>query len=197
MKCKQPECDTDVLAKELCSLHYQRLRAGKSLEVDACSVCGGPLRPNHKRGICRRTAACKTASNRAYFEENKDKLSKRQAGWYQENSERILKQQSAWRKSNTSKVQANRRWANYRIRPEQFSAMLENQGGACLGCGKDDVPLMLDHDHACCPGLPTCGNCNRGLLCDRCNRGIGFVFERPATLRALANYLEAWETREV
>lgn len=190
MKCKQPECEYVVLAKELCSLHYQRLRAGKSLETSSCSVCGGPLRPDNKRGICRRTKACKSANNQAYFTENKDRLARQQAGWYQDNREQVLIKQAAWRRANTDKVQANRRWAGYRIRPEQYEAMLAEQDGKCAGCGLGDVPLMLDHDHACCPTIPTCGQCNRGLLCDRCNRSIGFVFENPATLRALADYLE-------
>lgn len=163
------------------------------MEVTKCSVCGGPIRPDNKRGICRRTQACKKASSHAYVEDNKDRITSRQAIWYQENSERLLAQQTTYRNANADKVRNGKRQWGYRMSPEQYQAMFDAQEGKCRGCKRSDVPLHIDHDHDCCPEIPTCGNCNRGLLCDRCNRGIGFVYENPDTLRALANYLESWE----
>lgn len=155
-----------------------------------CTGCGGPIRSDNKRGYCKQTPECRAANQRSWYEDNKSRLSRNQADWYVENRERILTRQATWRAANKDRVRNNSRWANYRIRPEQYDAMLAEQDGKCAGCGRDDVPLMLDHNHACCDKLPTCGQCNRGLLCDRCNRSIGFVFENPDTLRALAKYLE-------
>jgi hypothetical protein len=49
----------------------------------------------------------------------------------------------------------------------------------------DDEPgkrLAVDHDH-------NTGKI-RALLCDRCNRGIGYFNEDPALIRESADYLE-------
>lgn len=35
--------------------------------------------------------------------------------------------------------------------------------------------FSVDHDHGCCPGEKSCGQCVRGLVCNRCNMQIGQV----------------------
>lgn len=63
----------------------------------------------------------------------------------------------------------------YSITLEQYTAMLEAQGGVCLICQSDDPKahkgesFCVDHDHECCPGKKSCGECVRGLLCMVCN----------------------------
>lgn len=53
----------------------------------------------------------------------------------------------------------------YNISKETYLAMLEDQNGVCKIC-KQDLPLVLDHDHACCDvDAQSCGKCVRGLLC--------------------------------
>lgn len=52
--------------------------------------------------------------------------------------------------------------------------------------------IAVDHDHSCCPGLGSCGKCVRGVLCARCNIGLGSFRDNPAYLRSAANYLEAY-----
>lgn len=34
---------------------------------------------------------------------------------------------------------------------------------------------VVDHDHACCSGDRSCGQCIRGMLCGSCNMGLGQV----------------------
>lgn len=68
----------------------------------------------------------------------------------------------------------------YGITPEQYDEMLEAQGGGCAIChrtepmGKSEEFFSVDHDHACCPGVRSCGKCVRGLLCVRCNNSVGW-----------------------
>jgi hypothetical protein len=66
-------------------------------------------------------------------------------------------------------------FAKYGITAEQYNALYEFQGGRCYLCrhsrGKSKR-LTVDHDHACCPDLPACGRCVRGLLCANCNHHV-------------------------
>jgi hypothetical protein len=80
----------------------------------------------------------------------------------------------------------------YGVTPERHAQLLEEQGGACAICGGQSTyrVLSVDHDHACCPGPKSCGECVRGLLCDPCNVGIGRFKDDPQLLMAAAAYLQ-------
>ena len=75
-------------------------------------------------------------------------------------------------------------------------AFLEAQGGACV-CGlvfdvygsDKSSRYCVDHDHACCPGERSCGDCIRGLLCNACNLVLGHADDRPDVLHGLIGYL--------
>jgi hypothetical protein len=66
----------------------------------------------------------------------------------------------------------------YGMSAERITRMFEEQQGRCYMC---DEPLDLaakkgytiDHDHGCCRGNKSCGECVLGLACDSCNRGAG------------------------
>ena len=65
--------------------------------------------------------------------------------------------------------------------------------GLCAICRKTDrVRLCSDHDHSCCCGKVSCGECVRGFLCRSCNQGIGFLLDSPELLRKAAAYIETW-----
>lgn len=66
----------------------------------------------------------------------------------------------------------------------------------CGICGVEPVggAVHVDHDHGCCDFTasrtkPTCGNCVRGILCRRCNMGLGLFRDNPEFLEAAAAYL--------
>jgi hypothetical protein len=78
----------------------------------------------------------------------------------------------------------------YGITPEQYAEMLAAQGGKCLICGlpergkrgERDYPLAVDHDHR--PGGKV-----RGLLCNKCNLGIGNFDDDVTRIEAAVAYL--------
>ena len=78
-----------------------------------------------------------------------------------------------------------RRWQlnKYDLTPHQYAEMLLNQNGGCAICGAvpTDRPLSVDHSHHT--------DKVRGLLCSRCNSGIGFFKDNPNLLRNAVNYL--------
>lgn len=76
---------------------------------------------------------------------------------------------------------------------ERYDELLQAQGGGCAVCGglNRGRYLEIDHDHACCPGLQSCGQCIRGLLCGPCNKALGQLKDDAGLLRRAADYLEA------
>lgn len=75
----------------------------------------------------------------------------------------------------------------YNINHEIYNEMLEKQNGKCLICEKEDK-LVVDHDHAT-------GEV-RGLLCDVCNRGIGYLQEKNENLWNSILYLNSGLTEK-
>lgn len=59
--------------------------------------------------------------------------------------------------------------------------IFESQGGVCAICGYP-LPLCVDHNHV--TGFV------RGLLCNNCNAGLGFLGDNSDNLRKAAYYLE-------
>jgi len=68
----------------------------------------------------------------------------------------------------------------YGLSPQQRAAMLRRQKGACAIC-RSKGALGVDHCH-------TTGVIG-GLLCRKCNSGLGFFRDNPATMLASATYL--------
>lgn len=77
----------------------------------------------------------------------------------------------------------------YKLSLAAYDAMVDATGGRCPICGQVPNQWVVDHDHACCPGKDTCGQCVRGLLCNPCNRVL-WHWLTPESLRAAAAYLE-------
>lgn len=101
-----------------------------------------------------------------------------------------------WEKNNPEKAKAKRDRANLRkhgITQEWYDKTLEAQGGGCAICNEPprERRFSVDHDHACCPGKNSCGMCVRGLLCQRCNAGIGMLKDDVEIVVAAANYLHS------
>lgn len=72
---------------------------------------------------------------------------------------------------------------SYGLTPEQWACMLGGQRGSCAICGVHigRTPLVVDHNHA--TGVV------RGLLCRKCNSGLGMFNDSMRTVGAALNYL--------
>jgi len=109
--------------------------------------------------------------------------------------ERVLPRDSHFPKLNTGKkrikaycLECNsayqRAWkldSEYQLTQDRYESMLKEQGGVCLICYSSNK-LVIDHDHST-------GKV-RGILCDHCNRGLGYFRDNPESLLTAANYLE-------
>jgi 5-methylcytosine-specific restriction endonuclease McrA len=107
--------------------------------------------------------------------------------WRRENPERD-KQRWARFVASGGKKRSDRKGhlrRKFGLTIEQYEALLQRQGGRCAICrspGNGSVSLHVDHDHVT-------GRV-RGLLCFRCNGGLGQFREEPELLRRAARYVE-------
>lgn len=99
----------------------------------------------------------------------------------------------AWTAQRTADlIETRRRWLLkklYGITLEQYDEMLKRQGGGCAICrattedwrANGSRSLPVDHDHKT-------GKV-RGVLCGKCNKGIGLFRDDPTLLQAAVAYL--------
>jgi hypothetical protein len=100
-----------------------------------------------------------------------------------------------WKALNPEKVKDGMRQRVYKLTPEQYRHLLEEQEHKCKVCRKlfteqkMDIPC-IDHNHLCCSGKESCGKCVRGVICYRCNVVLGFVNDAPEVLKQAIQYLK-------
>lgn len=167
--------------------HVRRGRkfpSGKPLLAYACPHTD---RPNLHSGFC----------TYCYFSKRRGYSTVRRRNLYQKQAERIAIGIVGLSLDRT----AHMRWMRYRMAPAEYKERLRKQGNCCAACGcafgktKHRAP-HIDHDHACCPKVPTCGECTRGITCMRCNIVLGLLEREPHLLPAfLRRYLRQYRSK--
>lgn len=71
--------------------------------------------------------------------------------------------------------------SKYNITEEQYKSMYINQNKCCKICNKKTTKLVVDHCHN--TGLV------RGLLCDSCNKLLGFARDNETILENAKTYI--------
>ena len=125
--------------------------------------------------------------------------------WKKTNPEKVKAACQKWRKANREKLKERNKAHpeiakaaalkhNYGLTLAEYTALLDKQYGVCAICGKSEwgavgnghgyrkhsVP-RVDHNHAT-------GKV-RGLLCHKCNRGLGFFNDDADLVFKAAHYL--------
>jgi hypothetical protein len=85
----------------------------------------------------------------------------------------------------------------YELSQEAYDAQLAEQGGLCEICrepnppgrGGASRPLSVDHDHVT--------GQNRGLLCDACNKALGFIRDSQELVIRLLVYLRKYQASAI
>jgi len=156
-----------------------------------CSQCGDskPLSdfPRDKRASSGHRSNCKSChskSRRIYYEQHRDELLARNREWRQRNYDKYLLYARESGRRRRKEITEAQRKAKYGVSPEDYERMLLDQGGGCAICG--DPPgerqLHVDHSHK---DLTV-----RGILCARCNCGLGMFRNRTDLLGIAIRYLE-------
>lgn len=136
------------------------------------------------------------AATQKYYDTHRDVLNERQRLRRQNDPEYRAKQNAgtkAWRERKKAEgthkdlVRNLHLKRRYGITLDQYKAMLIAQNNVCAICKQPDpqgIDLAVDHNHLT--------NHNRGLLCGRCNKGIGLLQDSPAILQLAIHYLNLY-----
>ena len=97
---------------------------------------------------------------------------------------------TGWKRSVYTSVRDARLFQHYKIRQTEYAAILTAQGGVCAICGGPEtrkkrdgtlVDMAVDHDHK--TGMV------RGLLCAKCNHGLGDFKDNTDVMAKAVAYL--------
>jgi hypothetical protein len=152
--------------------------------ANAASRAWAEANPERVKARSRAWAAANSelarTRSRAWYKANPERVKARSAAWEKANPERVRARHKVWVKANPEKVKAYGRRFNYGVTPEEHAAMLKQQNGLCAICGKRPA-TCVDHCHAT--------EKVRGLLCRKCNTGIGQLEDSVDNLKRAIGYL--------
>ena len=123
------------------------------------------------------------------FSECKSCSAERQRAAYKSNPE-YREARKAWSKTNSANQDHRKPWNRHHISEEHFNNLYSKFDGKCHVCRVADAKVV-DHNHACCQGVYSCGQCVRGLLCGQCNTALGLLLDKRQTLVYAIEYLDA------
>lgn len=168
--CAFTGCGRAKFARNLCHTHYQQLRSGRDLRE---------IRP-------RRNARATAVRN-----ERGDKHCPKCDLWYPEAQYAVDPSHTDGLSTycKACRSAAMRAW-RFGTTPGDLMRMVHDQGGSCATC---PAPLAdgfcVDHDHSCCGGARSCGECIRGLLCGECNKLLGKIESDAERMRKMLAYI--------
>lgn len=138
-------------------------------------------RKNRAKIAAKRKTPEHRAKIRAYRAKNRELFCQREAKWRRDHPEQTAAMYRAYRMKT-----------EYRITEKRYQRLAATQGWLCVIC--DDKPnergekLVVDHDHST-------GEV-RGLICRRCNTGLGYFRDNPNFLRHAVHYLNPDKRRD-
>lgn len=98
-----------------------------------------------------------------------------------QNREKILEREKLNRKLSLDKVKNNKLMSRYKISLKEYNDMLLKQENKCKICNKIKE-LVVDHCHKT-------GKV-RGLLCFKCNQGLGFLKDDAVLMDRAIKYIK-------
>ena len=190
--CTVEGCGKRHEARGLCGMHVHRANRGQDMtappkgSVKTCGVGGCGRSRDIVKGLCRTHYARKQRLGTAGPAEIRERYRSVATNCTVRNCDRKVYQRDVCRN--------HWYWHKTYSIPVEDIPGIEDRG--CEICGAMDN-LHIDHDHSCCPlaANPTCGKCNRGVLCANCNRALGMMKDKPERLEKAAAYLRRTSLR--
>ena len=174
--CKIDECDRLTLSRGLCQRHYHRFRQRGTLEQHANPIA--PVSSRHSLSEVdeeSKTAICAICGPTTF----------RTRGGGRGRQCMVLRRAERNRYRNDRPLTpAERRCRKYKLTAAEYLSLMERARGECELCGVDILGQeKIDHCHET--------GTVRGVLCHRCNVGLGWFDDSPPRLLAAYLYLKA------
>ena len=167
--------------------------AKKPLVCNKCGIAIDKKLWGHYR-LCNECGRARARERqRQWRAANPDKvkqLAKQRVAYYAQyrllHRDKIRQAAQKWNRNNKHKMREDALLRRYGITLAQYQQMLNSQGGACAICRqKKKRTLHVDHNHRT--------GSVRGLLCDYCNRRLGYLGDNPGemmrTFLAMFDYM--------
>ena len=145
-----------------------------------CSRCNQPTPLENFYPVKRKSGKLSLSSD------CKECQKKRTQAWRKRRPDLVLKQHQEYYRKNPQVQRAIQIRLKYGLTPEDVERITQSQSNKCLGCGVDLSTIVKHIDH--CHKTKVV----RGILCGPCNHTIGHAKDKPAVLRKLADYLDAY-----
>jgi hypothetical protein len=136
--------------------------------------------------LSRAKSERRKAQRRAWVLANRAKVTESSRKWRKKNAAK-LKARESLRKRDADKIKRYTLKRTYGVTLEWFQATLAAQDKRCAICNREfgdsrEESPRVDHNHST--------GAVRGVLCNKCNRAIGFFDENLNALRSAIAYLE-------
>ena len=172
------------------NFNFAGITEGDSSNTKRCSTCKLYLKKGSfskdkraKDGLQSQCKDCKKKSSKNWREDNKEHKQEYQKNWEEDNKEQRQKYRDG-RKEETKRYTAQNKdkqrnnflYNKYGITDKEYDDMVREQDNKCAICENPEsklndngypMRLCVDHDHIT-------GQV-RGLLCNKCNLGIGYL----------------------
>lgn len=130
-------------------------------------------------GVCR---PCAREKSKIRYHKNREAMAAYTSNWRRARGPEYSRSvKERYYKKNQRRVTLSR----YGLCENSYNALLESQGGGCAICksteNADGRPLFVDHCHET--------NLVRGILCNRCNIGIGALRDNSKIVANALSYL--------
>lgn len=128
---------------------------------------------------------CKIEQVKSWCSDNKEKCNGYRKKYIENNPEENRAAKQKWADNNRPKISNKRLKHSFGITLSDYEAILDAQNYRCAICGTTECAtgknFAVDHNH-------TTGQV-RGLLCKKCNTGLGLFGDSPETIEAAYGYL--------
>lgn len=149
--------------------------------------------PTNKDRHQQKCKKCCAVYQKNWLVTNRESNLIKQKAWYAANRDKQKVHSAAWQKANPEKFKQYMRKVKlkqrYGLSVEQFDEMVQQQRGQCVICGTSEPGNRFNK-----PGRWYVDHCHatgkvRGLLCAKCNAGLGFFGDDPVRLLKAAEYI--------
>lgn len=140
--------------------------------------------PEYSKQYNKRRRIMNPDGRKQYYLDNKKRMLEQNRQYYKDNKERILKNQKQRRGVNPEHQRLSNLKCKYGLSHEDWVKMWVGQDGDCAICGEpfaQHSDAYVDHNH-------NTGK-TRGLLCRKCNTGIGYLNDDPRLTVKATEYL--------